>query len=200
MRQEPPLMRTPGALLDRSTLELAELALSDRILEAAVGMAAINSLLDVNESMCIEMNAAEIIIEKGTGKRIAVVGHFPFVKRLREKAARLWVIEKNPTEGDLDEHAASEVIPDADVVAVTGTALTNHTLEGLLALCRSDSFVVMLGDTVPLSPLLFDLGVDALSGTRVADTETVLRCVSQGANFRQIKGIRKLTMLKRRRL
>ncbi|HHN47414.1 MAG TPA: hypothetical protein ENN08_00505 [Bacteroidales bacterium] len=197
MRQKPPLMRRPGTLLDLSALELARLAMSDRILEAAVGMAAINSLLDVDEEMCIELNAAELIIEKGAGKRVAIVGHFPFVPRVKEKAAQLWVIEKNPTADDLDEHAASEVIPRADVVAVTGTALTNHTLEGLLTLCRPDSFVVMLGDTVPITPLLFELGVDALSGTRVADTEAVLRCVSQGANFRQIKGIRKLTMIKR---
>lgn len=197
MRQKPPLMRLAGALLELNALELAKLSMSDSIPEAAVGMAAINSLLDVDEKRCIELNAAELIIEKGAGKRVAIVGHFPFVPRVKEEAAQLWVIEKNPTADDLDEHAAPDVIPDADVVAVTGTALTNHTLEGLLALCRPDAFVVMLGDTVPVSPLLFELGVDALSGTRVVDTETVLRCVSQGANFRQIKGIRKVTMIKR---
>jgi uncharacterized protein (DUF4213/DUF364 family) len=56
--------------------------------------------------------------------------------------------------------------------------------------------VVMLGDTVPLSPVLFDYGVDALSGTRVVDPDLALRCVSQGANFRQIKGVKRLTMTK----
>ncbi|MFO8089745.1 MAG: DUF364 domain-containing protein [Desulfatiglandaceae bacterium] len=197
MRQKPPLMRLAGTLLELSALELARLSMSDSIPEAAVGMAAINSLLDVDERMCIELNAAELIIEKGAGKRVAIVGHFPFVPRVKEKASQLWVIEKNPTADDLEEHAAAEVIPRADVVAVTGTALTNHTLEGLLELCRPDAFVVMLGDTVPVSPLLFELGVDALSGTRVVDTEIVLRCVSQGANFRQIKGIRKVTMIKK---
>jgi hypothetical protein len=55
----------------------------------------------------------------------------------------------------------------------------------------------MLGDTVPLSPVLFDYGVHALSGTRVIDADLALKCVSQGANFRQIKGTRKLTMVKR---
>jgi len=38
--------------------------------------------------------------------------------------------------------------------------------------------------------------VHALSGTRVMDTDLALRCVSQGANFRQIKGTKKLTMVK----
>jgi hypothetical protein len=56
--------------------------------------------------------------------------------------------------------------------------------------------VILLGDSAPLSPILFDYGVDAVAGTRVADVATALRCVSQGANFRQIRGVRRLTMLK----
>ena len=81
-------------------------------------------------------------------------------------------------------------------MAVTGTSITNHTLESLLPLCRPDSFVILLGDTAPLSPVLFDFGVSAVSGTVVDDPETVLRHVSQGATYRQIRGVRRLTLLK----
>jgi hypothetical protein len=88
------------------------------------------------------------------------------------------------------------LIPQADVVAITGTALTNHTLDHLLELCSPGAYVIMLGDTTPLSPILFDYGVDALCGTRVVDSDLALRCVSQGANFRQIKGIERLTLMK----
>jgi uncharacterized protein len=82
-------------------------------------------------------------------------------------------------------------------VAITGTSLTNHTLDHLLRLRKPGSFVIMLGDTVPLSPVLFDYGVHALSGTKVIDGHLALRCISQGANFRQIKGIKKLTLMKK---
>ncbi|HIJ20999.1 MAG TPA: hypothetical protein HPP58_08125, partial [Deltaproteobacteria bacterium] len=54
----------------------------------------------------------------------------------------------------------------------------------------------LLGDTAPLSPVLFDYGVDAISGTKVVDSELALRCVSQGANFRQIGGVKRLTMIR----
>jgi hypothetical protein len=54
----------------------------------------------------------------------------------------------------------------------------------------------MLGDSVPFSPILFDYGGDALCGSRVVDEEMALRCVSQGANFRQIKGVARLTWCK----
>ncbi len=56
--------------------------------------------------------------------------------------------------------------------------------------------MVVLGDTTPLSPVLFEYGVDAISGTMVIDSEQALSCISQGANFRQIKGIRLLTMIR----
>lgn len=196
LRQTPPLVKDAGALLDKSAAELVRLAYSDSLLEAAIGMATLNSLLDVDESACREVNAAELILENGRGRHVAVVGHFPFLPKVREVARELWVVEKNPREGDLGEDAAARVLPQADVVALTGTSLTNHTLPDLLALCRPEAFVILLGDSAPLSPILFDYGVDAVSGTRVVDVETALRGVSQGANFRQIRGLRRLTLLK----
>jgi uncharacterized protein len=196
LRQEPPMVKEPGFLLDKSPKDLAQQAYSQSILEASVGMATINSLLEIDENSCIELNAAELIVEKGKGKRIAVVGHFPFIPRVRKYSKDVWVIEKNPKEGDLGEAEADHLIPQADVVAITGTALTNHTLDHLLELCSPGAYVILLGDTAPLSPILFDYGVDALSGTKVVDSDLALRCVSQGATFRQIRGVKRLTMMK----
>ncbi len=196
LQQEPPMVKEPGFLMDKTPQELAQLAYSQSILEAAIGMATINSLLEVDETSCIELNAAELIIEKGKGKRIAVVGHFPFIPRVRKYSKDVWVIEKNPKEGDFGEAEADNLIPQADVVAITGTALTNHTMEHLLELRHSRAYVILLGDTAPLSPILFDYGVDALSGTKVVDSDLAFQCVSQGANFRQIRGVKRLTMMK----
>ncbi|HOP46603.1 MAG TPA: DUF364 domain-containing protein [Desulfobacteraceae bacterium] len=197
LRQDPPNVKEPGFLTEKSAFELARLAYSESILEASIGVAAINSLLEVDENLCIEINAAEIIMEKGKGKKVAIVGHFPFVKRVREVSDKLWVIEKNPREGDFSENDGESLIPQADIVAITGTSLTNHSFDNLISLCNKNAFIIMLGDTVPLSSVLFDYGVDAISGTRVVDAELALRCVSEGANFRQIKGTRRLTMLKK---
>lgn len=196
LKQEGPLVKEPGFLMDKSSRELAKMVYSESLLEAAIGMAAINSLLEVDLDSCTEVNAAEVILDKGEGRRVAIVGHFPFLPRVREKAKALWVIEKNPREGDFSEQDADRFIPQADLVAITGTSLTNHTLPHLLELCSREAFIIMLGDTVPLSPVLFDYGVHALSGTRVMDADLALKCVSQGANFRQIKGTRRLTMAK----
>jgi uncharacterized protein (DUF4213/DUF364 family) len=184
-----------GQLLEKTAPELARMAYSDKILEAAIGMAAINSLLEVAEERCQELNAGQLIAEKGRGQKVAIIGHFPFVPRLREVVDELWVIEKNPHEGDFTEDKAEKLIPRADVIGITGTAFTNHTIEGLLKLCRPQAYVVMVGDTAPLSPVLFDHGINAISGTKVFAPQLALNCVSQGATYRQIKGIRQLTMV-----
>jgi len=196
LRQKPPMVKEPGFLLDKSPRELAQLAYCQSILEAAIGMATINSLIEIDGSSCIELNAAELIVEKGKGKKIAIVGHFPFIPKVRETAKQLWVIEKNPREGDFTEAEAENLIPQADIVAITGTAFTNHTIEHLLELCNPRAYVIVLGDTAPLSQVLFDYGVNAVSGTMVVDHTLALRCVSEGANFRQIKGTRRLTMMR----
>jgi uncharacterized protein (DUF4213/DUF364 family) len=195
LRQEQPSVREPGRLLEKSALELLRMSYSDNILEAAIGMAAINSMLEVNDKQCRELNASQLIAEKGKDKKVAIIGHFPFIPHLREVAKQLWVIEKNPREGDLAEAESENLIPQADVVGITGTAFTNHTIEKLLALCRPEAYVVIVGDTAPLSPVLFDHGIDAVSGTKVTDPQLALNCVSQGATYPQIKGVRQLTMV-----
>jgi len=187
-------VRDPGSLAGRSALELARLAYSESRLEAGIGLAAINALLNSDDSRCVDLNARDLLIERGRGKRVALVGHFPFVPDLREAAGQLWVIELEPRPGDVTAEEGETLIPQADIVAVTGSAFINHTLQRLLALCRRESIVMVLGPTTPLSPVLFDYGVDIISGTRVVDPERVLRCLSEGATFRQMQGVRLLTM------
>ena len=192
-----PAVREAGELIGRDARVLAELALSDSPTERSIGFAALNSLIEVDETLCVERNAEAIILERGRGRRVAVVGHFPFVPSVRAAADECWVLELVPGPGDLPAERAPEVIPLADVVAITGMALVNGTFESLAALARPEAYVLLLGATTPLSPVLFEYGVDALSGTMLADISAALVAISQGANFRQIPGKRLVTMLRR---
>jgi uncharacterized protein (DUF4213/DUF364 family) len=199
-REEHPhhgMVRGVGDLRNRSALELAEYAKSGNLLEASIGMATINSLIDIDETKCDAENALDVLIEKGKGKDIAVVGHFPWIQKLRKAARELWVLEQRPQAGDLPAEAAEDIIPKADVVAITGTSLINHTAEKLLDLAKG-SFVVMVGPTTPLSPVLFDWGVDVVSGTKVVEPEKVLRSISEGAIFPQVQGVKLMNMRNRR--
>ncbi|MGC9346512.1 MAG: Rossmann-like domain-containing protein [Anaerolineae bacterium] len=193
-----PPVRDAANLLSYSAFSLASLINSDSLLEASVGMAAVNALLEVDEQACTEVNAADVIARRAAGREAAVVGHFPFVPSLRESAGKLWVLELNPGPGDLPAARAPEILPRADVVALTGTSLLNKTFEGLIELCREDAFVIILGATAPLSTVFFDVGVDAVAGTLVVDPAVALQAVKQAATFRQIPGKRLLTLFKDR--
>ena len=186
-------VRDVGNLTHKSALELAEYAKSDNILEASIGMAAINSLIDIDETRCVEENAFDILARKGSNKNIAVVGHFPWTPKLRNIAKKLWVIEQSPQQGDLPADAAEEILPQANVIGITGTSLINHTLEKLLDLSKG-RFVVMIGPTSPLSPILFDYGMDVIAGVKVVEPEKTIRSISEGAIFPQVEGIKLVTL------
>lgn len=187
-------VRDVGQLQQKSALELAQYIFSDRLLEASLGMAAINSLIEVDESRCEPLNAFDIIAEIGSGKNIGVIGHFPFIPALKKIAGKLWVFERRQQEGDLSEEEMQHLLPRCDVVAISGTTLINHTFETVMKLCRKDAFKVMLGASTPMVPVLFDCGIDALSGCKVIDPDRTLSCISQGATFKQINGIKLITM------
>jgi uncharacterized protein (DUF4213/DUF364 family) len=191
------MVRGVEDLRNSSALHLAEYAKSGNLLEASIGMATINSLIDIDETKCDVENALDVLIEKGAGMDVAVVGHFPWIPRLRKVARKLWVLEQRPQAGDLPAEAAEDILPKADVVAITGTSLMNHTAEKLLDLAKG-SFVVMVGPTTPLSTVLFDWGVDVISGVKVVEPEKVICSISEGAILRQMQGVKLLNMRDRR--
>ena len=193
--REPEVPRA-GRLLESGARELMEGLRSFCWLEAGIGMAALNALLEVDETSCVETNAEQILMEQGAGRRVAIVGHFPFVDRIREQADLCWVLELSRRPGDEPAGRAGEILPQADVVALSGTTLINHSFDGLMRCCRPDAFIIVLGPSTPLTPTLFECGVDAIAGTRVVEVEKAVRAVSQGATFRQIPGRKLLTMTK----
>lgn len=192
------LIRWAGDLLDHNAQQLAGLLRAKSPMEAALGMAAVNALLHVDEADLTDRNASEEIIRQGKGRRVVVVGHFPFIPKVRRAVGHLDVLELDPGPDELPPVAAEQVIPHADVVAITGTSLVNGTFEGLVRLCRRDAYVLVLGPTSPLSPVLFEYGVDLIAGTRVVDPVEALAVAGQGAIFRQMRGVRLVTMARDR--
>jgi uncharacterized protein (DUF4213/DUF364 family) len=114
-------VRDVGYLHTKTARQLAEYAYSKNLLEASIGIAAINSLLDVDENQAVEKNAVDVLIEHSRGKNVALIGHFPFIHKLRPAVGQLWVIEQHPAEDEYPAEAAADLLPQADVVAITRT-------------------------------------------------------------------------------
>jgi uncharacterized protein len=179
--------RDMGRLTEKTTLELVEYLKSWNLVEASIGMAALNSMIKAEGA--IDLNAKEIILSKGTGKRVVMAGAFPFTPELKKLAKELWVLEldKNyvdPAHGIIVETAAEYLIPQSDMVVITGSTLINKSLERLMELARTaGAYTVILGPSTPLSPVLFDYGAHLIGGAEVTQPEPVLRKLSQSGGM-----------------
>jgi uncharacterized protein len=162
---------------------------------ASLAMAAANSLL-APPSTAVPTMGQEVLTRRGEGKNVAVIGHFPFVEAARSAYANYWVLEKRPQPGDFAADQAGELLPRADVVAITATTLLNGTLAGLLNCCRPEALVILLGPTTPFAPSLFALGIDILAGCHCHQPEAALAGVRRHRFFRHLDGAGQRTWMR----
>jgi uncharacterized protein (DUF4213/DUF364 family) len=124
-------------------------------------------------------------------EHVVIIGAFvPFLKSLKRAGQRFTVLELDAATLKPDELShfrpadqADQVLPSADVVLITGTTLVNNTLEQLLALCRPNARVVVVGPTVGLLPDAFlHRGVDVLGGVRITAPDAFLDVLAEGGS------------------
>jgi len=84
------------------------------------------------------------------------------------------------------------VIPNSDLVIITGSTLVNKSLERHLKLSQvSDAYTIIMGPATPLTDVLFDYGADVLAGIEITDPKSILRKITQSGgmiNSRVCKG------------
>jgi uncharacterized protein (DUF4213/DUF364 family) len=179
-------LESSGHLSDKSALGLAARLRSWTPLEASLGVAALNSLI---EPAGERGNVFKYVLQQAAGKTVTVIGRFPANDRFVQVARRLHFLEIEPQKGELPAYACEEVIPESDIVVITATALINKTLPRLLELAR-EATAVVLGPSTPMNDVLFHHGADILGGVRVADSDALVASVMQGVkSFNKLAGI-----------
>lgn len=179
--------RDMGYLDKKTTLELAEYSRSWNLIEASLGVAAINSMIDSEGAT--DANAADIILKEGKGKKVVEVGTFPFSQDLRKIAKEMWTLELdpallNPAKGFIITTAAQSIIPESELIIITGSALINKSLEYLMDLSRkAGAFTVILGPSTCVSQVLIDYGADLVGGVEVLKPDIVLKKLSQSGGM-----------------
>jgi len=121
--------------------------------------------------------------EEFAGKKVTVVGHFPWLEKIAE-VAELTVLERDPSEadGDTPDPACEYVIPDADFVIMTAVTVINKTAPRLIELAQ-DAVCAIVGPSVTAAQQIFDYGVDILAGRVVTDPERAKTAVKQDLSF-----------------
>jgi uncharacterized protein len=191
-------MPVAGKLRGRRTADLAREALSDHGIRRAVGIAAVNALAE----LCWQRRPSpDVELQPGVdafdatdirqGDQVVVVGAFvPFLKELKRRDQAFLVLEQDPATLKADElpffrpaEQAAEILPDADVVLITGSTLVNNTLEQLLALARPDARVTVVGPTVGMLPDAFlARGADVLGCLRITEPDAFLDLLAEGGS------------------
>lgn len=111
------------------------------------------------------------------GSRSAVIGHFSFVEQL---GGRTVVLERRPRGDDLPDSACEYELPGREVVAITGSALTNKTLPRLLELCAG-ARVHLVGPSAPPATEAYPACVREIDGAVVVDPDRCFRDAGMGA-------------------
>ena len=191
-------MPFPGKLAGRPAADLAREALSGHGIRRAVGIATVNALAD----RCWQRRPhPDVELHPGIdafdatdirhGDNVVVVGAFvPFLKELKRRGQAFLVLEQDPATLKADElpffrpaEQAAEILPEADVVLITGSTLVNNTLEQLLALARRDARVTIVGPTVGMLPDAFlARGADVLGCVRIAAPDAFLDLLAEGGS------------------
>ena len=163
----------------RSLRDLAAMAVQSwDALEIAVGTAALNAHYNRPDLTGAPGNGLDLFA--GVDGRVVVIGGFPQIARRMPQAR---VIDMNPQEGEFPEAACDWLLPGADAVAVTASAFANRTLPRLLRV-SAGARVAMIGPGTPLTPRLFDYGIESLAGFVAVDREAVARTIAGGGGSR----------------
>ena len=167
-----PALHENGEFVGARLRDVAQRAKSWNLAEAGMGMAAVNSWHSLPArarangfAPCADNNWAKSFHpyrEATRGRKVAVIGHFPFAPAALSEAGELFVFERNPVEGDYPDSASEYLLPECDYVFITGSSFVNKTIPRLLELSRNAT-TVMIGPSTPASPILFDYGVDVIT-------------------------------------
>jgi uncharacterized protein (DUF4213/DUF364 family) len=191
-------MPFPGKIRGRPAAPFLDEAQQQDGIRRAVGIASMNALAalcwdrrphpDVDMEIGLDaFDAAGI----RPGQRVVVIGAFvPFLRELKRRGQPYLILEQDPATLKSDEmpyyrHASQAhlVVPEADVLLVTGTTLLNDTLDQILAATRRDACKVVVGPTVGLVPDAYlRRGCDVLGTIRITEPDAFLDVLAEGGS------------------
>jgi uncharacterized protein (DUF4213/DUF364 family) len=184
-------LQDAGTLVGRPSSELLSMLGDEKsALARAVGLAAANALLAALPHPPTSRDEVISTLHITPDDRVAMVGYFgPVIAQLRKTGCRLDVMELNSQHGDtLPPEKAGDALAGCTVAVITGTSLINGTFDEVIAGLGEPRAAVLLGPSSPLCGDIFQgKKITHVAGSRVRDTDAVLRVVSEGGGTMLMK-------------
>lgn len=172
----------PRGISGLSLREAAEGIKSWNMTEATLALAAVNAYYNTYERVdALGVNTSAHYTDSidFSGKTVCFIGHMRGAEKVRERAKRVYIIERETKDGDYPDSACDFILPSCDIAVITGSSIINKTLPHLLELCEN-AYTVLAGPSVPLCVELLDYGIDMLSGLAVTDGEKMSAHAAEG--------------------
>lgn len=172
---------------DMRGLNAADIAakyFSSNLFEAGLGLAVINSALNNKASTREDY----LKPENFKNKKVGMVGYFgPMIKWFAEAGADLKIFELKNIEGTYRPEQAADIMPECDVVIITGVTLVNKTLHEYTPHINKTAVKIIMGPTTPISQHLLDAGF-ILGGARINDFDRLFHCLARGLASKDFDG------------
>jgi uncharacterized protein (DUF4213/DUF364 family) len=163
---------------------VAEKYFSDNLFEAGLGLAVINSALNN------KLSTREDFLkpENFQNKKVGMVGYFrPMLKWFAKAGAELKIFELKDIEGTYKPEQAPEIMPECDIVIITGVTLINKTLHTYTPYINKDAIKILMGPTVTMSNYLLSQGF-LLGGTKINNFDKLFHCLARGLSSKDFDG------------
>lgn len=201
-----------GTIKGLKLKDIAKLCKSWNFTEASIGLAAINNYFNSREKLeelgvfkdhnfkrkdlksRKEKDAFLDYANKVKGKNVAVIGHFPKLETKLEPICNMSILERNPSMGDYPDSACEYILPEQDYVFITGMTFINKTLPRLLEIMKNKGKVILVGPTVPITPILFKYGIAGISGFCVIEKDEMSEIIKTGRNTAIFKAGRMISL------
>jgi len=174
------------------------LASNDNSMQRSVGIAVLNALsaLLIKEHgirggrVVKGADALDVLRIKARDKLVMVGAFVPFIKKLKGRPNELCIIDKHPKALKEDERhlwrspaSIVDIMPQADIVIITGSSMVEGGLDGILSACTSAREIILAGPTASMWPEpFFKRGVTAMAGISINDSDKLLQIVSEGGS------------------
>jgi len=167
--------RMQPSLVGLGAKKAAECVMSWNLSEASEAMAVINAYYNSRERMdkLGSVVPYETVCTCGLeieGKTVGFVGHLIMPDETVEGASQVYIMERRDIAGDYPDSACEYLLPECDIVIITGSAAINKTMPRLIELSEKAE-IVIIGPSTPMCPELLSAGVSRLSGMIVKDKD-----------------------------
>ncbi len=184
------ILDAAGSLIGRKADEIIPWVKANNRLKAAVGLAAINAVINDPGKNWPMGNVLDAFTLEETDT-FGMVGAFqPILSKVKSMTKNIYVFEQNAPEGSglYPAETMPLYLPRCDVIVITATSVINHTVDEVLSYCQNAKEVCLVGPSTPLCPeVLKERHITLLAGSVVKNPELILQIVSQGGGTMAMK-------------